>query len=59
VKWSESLSNRVYIMIRKYGDHMKFPASMTVSFRHILAYSFGSIVYRIYGCTFCMLLLIL
>jgi len=46
----------VSIIIRRYIDHMKFAASMSVSFItffHIPSVLFSIIVY---GCMFCMLL---
>ena len=50
MKWSEGLSNRVSIIIRRYTDFMKFCCLLFVS------YSIGTIVYHcVYGCMFCML----
>jgi hypothetical protein len=48
VKWSEGLSKRVSIIIRRYTDRMKFAPSFMF---------FGSILYHwTYGCIICMLL---
>ena len=57
VKCSESLSNRVSNIIRRYTDHMKFVPYMSFSFYHFLSYflvPFFIIVLN--GCMFCVLL---
>jgi hypothetical protein len=57
VKCSESLSNRVSNIIRRYIDHMNFAACMAraiITFSHVLLAPFFS--HCLYGCMICMLL---
>jgi hypothetical protein len=47
VKWSEGLSNRGSIIVRKYVDHMRFAAYMAAlltKFSHVLLFLFCIIV---------------
>ena len=56
MKWNESPSNRVFINIIRYIDHMKFAVYVAVSFITVWKI-FGSILYHCtYGCIVFMLL---
>jgi len=55
-KCSESLSNRVSNIIKKYVDHMKYAAFMAFSFTIFLHVVLVPFYHCIYGCMFCILL---
>jgi len=52
VNCSESLSNRMSDIVRRYAEHMKFAAYMAFSFITFIQVFFGSIFYHLY--MFCM-----
>jgi hypothetical protein len=53
MKWSEGISQRVFIIITRYEVCCLYDCFVY----HIFSYSFSSIFYHcVYGCMFCMLL---
>ena len=58
MKCSESLSSRVSNIIRGYIDHMKFAAFMAFSFIIFLRVLLVLFYHCVYGCMFCILLIL-
>jgi hypothetical protein len=56
VQWSESISNMVSAVIRRYIDHMKFATFMAITFIAFIHVLLVPFLYIIYGHMFCMLL---
>ena len=60
VKWSEGLSNRVCLIVRRYVVHMRFSAYMAVRF--VIFFSYFLVLFCIIICTvvcfvcFCLIL---
>ena len=54
VNCSESLSNRMSDIVRRYAEHMKFAAYMAFSFITFIQVFWFHFLSFIYGCMFCM-----